>query len=59
MILVDTSLWVEHLRRRIEVLDQLGELPVARVGRHEDALAAVRQRPLFGRGIGWMDVPTH
>ena len=87
MILVDTSVWVEHLRRRnpgltlllnqgqvachpfvigeialgtlknrTEILDLLAELPLARVVRHEDALALVGRRALFGRGIGWVDV---
>jgi len=87
VILVDTSVWVDHLRRRsarltdlldqgqvaghpfvigeialgrlkhrAEVLDLLAELPVARLVRHEDALALVRQRELFGRGLGWVDV---
>ena len=86
MILVDTSVWVDHLRsrnstlaallhgeevlthpfvigelacgqlrNRREILRLLATLPAARVADHEDVLAFVEGRRLFGRGIGWVD----
>lgn len=88
MILVDTSIWIDHLRKSSKVLIELLEddrvlthsfvigelalsglvnrdelvelleaLPRAKEATHEEALEAVRQRKLHGRGIGWVD--TH
>ncbi|TMQ74014.1 MAG: type II toxin-antitoxin system VapC family toxin [Candidatus Eisenbacteria bacterium] len=86
MILVDTSVWVDHLRfgnaalvslleseqvlthpfvigelacgqlrNRREVLRLLGTLPSAAVASHEEVLAFLEGRRLFGRGVGWVD----
>jgi predicted nucleic acid-binding protein len=87
MILVDTSVWVDHLRRhtarlaalldqgqvvchpfvlgelalgslrnRPVLLELLGELPVAPVVGHSEAMALVERHDLPGAGIGWVDV---
>jgi predicted nucleic acid-binding protein len=87
MILVDTSVWVDHLRRgnaRLsalleqgevswhpfvlgeltlgnlragsEVPELIGELPLAVVAEHEEALAFVGRHALSGSGIGWVDL---
>jgi predicted nucleic acid-binding protein len=87
MILVDTSVWVDHLRRgipqlgsvlensevlmhpfvlgelacgnmanRSEVLRLLGDLPVAPVAAHIEALAFIDSHALMGRGVGYVDV---
>ena len=86
MILVDTSVWVDHLRfrngtlvslledeqvlthpfvigelacgqlrHRREILRLLAALPAATVAGHEEVLALVDGRRLFGRAIGWID----
>lgn len=88
MILVDTSVWVEHFRRghaglaalledglvhthefvigelatgglsrRAEVLGLLDALPRAGTVSHEEAMALLERRRLWGRGLGWVD--TH
>lgn len=88
MILVDTSVWVEHFRRghaglaallrdglvhthefvigelatgslsrRAEVLGLLSALPRAQTVSHEEAMALLEQRRLWGRGLAWVD--TH
>ncbi|OGA22990.1 MAG: ribonuclease [Betaproteobacteria bacterium RIFCSPLOWO2_02_FULL_67_26] len=87
MILVDTSVWVDHLRdgapalavaleqgrvlthpfvlgelacgnlkNRGEVLQLLGELPVAPMATDPEALDFIERRALMGRGIGYVDV---
>ena len=87
MILVDTSVWVDHLRdgapalavaleqgrvlthpfvlgelacgnlkNRGEVLQLLGELPVAPMATDPEALDFSERRALMGRGIGYVDV---
>jgi predicted nucleic acid-binding protein len=87
MILVDTSVWVDHLRRtervlvaalgagqvlmhpfivgelacgnlkrRIEVLSLLGDLPRVPTATDEEAMAFIERRRLMGRGIGYIDV---
>jgi predicted nucleic acid-binding protein len=86
MILVDTSVWIEHLRTgspglrtllaservlthpfvigelacgnmrdRGGILDLLGRLPQARVAGHQEVMAFVGERRLYGRGLGWID----
>ena len=86
MILVDTSIWVDHLRSRSrtlvglleadqvlvhpfvigelacgqlanrrEILELLESLPTAATARHEDVLALLDTRRLYGKGIGWVD----
>lgn len=86
MTLVDTSVWVDHLRNgnqrlrsllqeeqvlthpfiigelacgslrnREEILGLLKALPEARVAEHQELLAFVERRGLYGRGIGWID----
>lgn len=86
MILVDTSVWVDHfrrgsprlahlldegrvwshdfvvgelacgnLRRRSEILGYLSNLPHTPTAQHEEVLALVERRRLFGAGLGWID----
>jgi len=86
VILVDTSVWVDHLRhasarlealliagdvachpfvtgelalghlkRRVEILALLSELPQAPLARHEEVLVFVSRHGLDGSGIGWVD----
>ncbi|MBK7403740.1 MAG: PIN domain-containing protein [Phycisphaerales bacterium] len=88
MILVDTSVWVEHLRRgnaglaglledglvhthefvigelatgslsrRSELLGLLDALPRAQTVPHEEAMALLERRRLWGCGLAWVD--TH
>ena len=88
MILVDTSVWVEHLRRghaglaallqdglvhthefvigelatgslsrRVEVLGLLGALPRVQTVSHEEVIALLERRRLWGRGGAGVD--TH
>jgi predicted nucleic acid-binding protein len=87
VILADTSVWIDHLRRenprlrahlasgrivchpfivgelalgnlrnRVEILTHLKRLPLLPVASHEEVLACVERRRLFGLGIGWVDV---
>lgn len=44
-----------QLRNRTEILRLLASLPAAITASHEDVLAFVNERDLFGRGIGWID----
>jgi len=86
MILVDTSIWVDHfrsvnarlfdllnngevlvhpfilgelalgnLRNRAQILDLLCKLPELPVAEHNEVLALVDNRRLYGGGIGWVD----
>lgn len=86
MILVDTSIWIDHLRSgkaalstalnsgqvlmhpfvlaelacgnlksRNQVLELLGELPLAPTATDAEALAFIEHRALMGRGIGYID----
>lgn len=67
MILVDTSVWVEHLRHGLsrlatllqdgEVLELLQGLPVATVASDAEVLLLIERDRLMGRGIGSVD--TH
>jgi predicted nucleic acid-binding protein len=45
------------LRSRAEVLNDLRELPAASMAEHDEVLALIERRRLWGRGIGWVD--TH
>ena len=87
MILVDTSVWIDHLRsgetalaaaledgrvlmhpfvlgelacgnleNRDEVLELLGDLPVAPTATDPEVLGLIERRALMGRGIGYIDV---
>jgi predicted nucleic acid-binding protein len=56
VILVDSSIWIDHLRQRAHFLAQLQALPQAAVSTHDEALAFVERHSLFGRGVGWADV---
>jgi len=87
MILVDTSVWIDHLRKtngelsklldqgvvlchpfvigelacgnmknRDEILDLFAALPKADMASHEEAMRLVKDRKLWGHGIGWIDV---
>jgi len=86
VILADTSVWIDHLRRgnptlrahltqgrivchpfiigelalgnlrdRTEILVHLNRLPQLPVAAHDEVLAFVERRRLFGVGIGWID----
>jgi len=86
MILVDTSIWVDHLRaadprlvqvlnrdevlihplvigelslgamrNRTEIMRLLSKLPLAPVAEHDEVIATINKRRLFGTGIGWVD----
>jgi len=86
VILVDTSVWIDHLRsgaprlrrllengqvlthpfvigelacgdlrNREEVLGLLERLPQVRAAEHQEIMAFVTGRRLYGRGIGWLD----
>jgi predicted nucleic acid-binding protein len=87
LILVDTSIWIDHLRaggdllakllnagrvlthpfvigelalgkmrRREAILDALSNLPRAELATDAEVLSFINGRPLFGRGIGYVDV---
>lgn len=66
MILVDTSVWVDHLRWGLprlatrlqagEVLSLLQGLPAAVVASDEEVLLLIERDQLMGRGIGHVDV---
>jgi predicted nucleic acid-binding protein len=47
VILVDTSVWIDHL---------LGNLPRVPVASDAEALHLIERRALMGRGIGYIDV---
>jgi predicted nucleic acid-binding protein len=86
MVLVDTSVWIDHFRRshpglvelleegsvlchpfvvgelacenlrnRDEILELLQALPLAKLAEHDEVLHLLRDRGLFGRGLGWVD----
>jgi predicted nucleic acid-binding protein len=87
MILVDTSVWIDHLRagvralvaalergevfmhpfvlgelacgnlaNRQELLQLLGQLPMAPIATDAEALGFIEHHKLMGRGIGYVDV---
>ena len=43
------------LANRVQILEQLAELPVAAIAEHEEVLRLVQTRRLHGRGLGWID----
>jgi predicted nucleic acid-binding protein len=65
VILVDTSVWVEHLRQGLprlatllqagEVLELLQGLPAATVASDAEVLLLIERDRLMGRGIGYID----
>jgi predicted nucleic acid-binding protein len=86
VILADSSVWIDHLRRgnaalvsalqegsiamhpfvigelacgtmrrRVDVLADLGRLPRIAVAEHDEVMALVEGRRLAGTGIGWTD----
>jgi predicted nucleic acid-binding protein len=65
VILVDTSVWVEHLRcclprlaallQEWKVLELLQGLPAAVVASDSEVLLLIEQDQLMGRGIGTVD----
>lgn len=86
MILADSSVWIDHLRRgnatlvnalqegsivvhpfvigelacgtmrrRVDVLADLGRIPQIAAAEHEEVMALVAARRLAGTGIGWTD----
>ena len=86
MILADSSLWIDHLRRgnallvnalregsivvhpfvigelacgtlrrRSDLLEDLGRMPQIAAAEHEEVMALVEGRQLAGTGIGWTD----
>jgi predicted nucleic acid-binding protein len=52
--LIDTSVWIEHLRRHT-TLRSLHRLPQPRVARPAEVLAFIEQHALAGAGIGYVD----
>ncbi len=87
MILVDTSVWVDHFRhgnprleallnvglvlvhpfvvgelalgrmkKRTEILELLGEMPLADFANYDEVLEFVDRHMLAGSGVGWVDV---
>jgi hypothetical protein len=87
VILVDTSVWVDHLsgdgkalasllergqvlinpfvigelalgnlRRRIDLLAELQDLPQTRVASDQEVLRFIERHELFGLGVGYVDV---
>ena len=87
MVLADTSVWIEHLRRsqtefverlseglvlihpfvagelacgslrnRDTFLSELNSLPQAEIATETEVLGLIRDRKLWGRGLGWIDV---
>jgi predicted nucleic acid-binding protein len=87
VILVDSSVWIDHLhraepdlvnalevsdvvahpmvvgelalgsiRRRGEFLELVQRLPLVRAASHDEVLALVAARKLYGRGLGLVDV---
>ena len=63
MILVDTSVWVDHLRRgdaQVAVLLEgagvLMDLPMAVVASTDETLRFIEVHSLHGKGIGYVDV---
>jgi predicted nucleic acid-binding protein len=59
MILIDTSVWVDHLRnngQRLSSLLEAGQrLPQVRVATDLEVLHLIDQNLLFGTGIGYVD----
>ena len=52
MILVDTSVWIDHLARG----DALQALPRAPLAGHDEVMAFLHRERLFGIGIGYVDL---
>ena len=44
-----------HVTARAEVLADLATLESPRVAEHDEVLALIERRRLWGRGIGWVD----
>lgn len=61
-MLVDTSVWIDHLRRGHAALSALLEAgrvmvhPQAEVAHHDEVMAFVETHRLMGSGVGWVDV---
>ncbi len=56
MILVDTSVWIDHLHTGDERLaDLLNDLPQAPVASQDEVLHLIEHKKLMGRGIGFID----
>ena len=56
MILVDSSVWIEHLRKRTGVFRIFNNLPWAPVDSQEEVLLFIERNALMGQGIGFIDV---
>ena len=54
MILVDTSVWIEHLRDENDRLKSC-YLKGRSLLDHEDVIRFLEEWHLYGRGIGWVD----
>ena len=85
--LVDTSIWVQHLRsgsdqlrvlltngevlchplivgelacgsmnNRDEILNLLNVLPTSAIAEHDEVMHFLKERQLYGRGLGWIDL---
>ena len=45
-----------NLTQRSKILQYLKDLPAATMAANEEVLAFVEKVPLYGRGLGWVDV---
>jgi predicted nucleic acid-binding protein len=45
-----------NLKRRAEILSDLAALPSAVLASNGEVFQLIEKRPLFGRGLGWVDV---
>jgi predicted nucleic acid-binding protein len=58
VILVDTSVWIDHFRRANAMLAAalLETLPSLTPSTHDEVMAFVNRHDLVGSGLGWVDV---
>ena len=56
MVLADTSVWVDHLRRGNPRLALLQSLPSAQRASGDEVLAFIERHRLHGRGLGLIDM---
>jgi predicted nucleic acid-binding protein len=45
-----------NLKNRAAILSDLQALPQAAVASHAEVLRLIEERPLWGRGLGWIDI---
>ncbi|MSR05807.1 MAG: VapC toxin family PIN domain ribonuclease [Gemmatimonadetes bacterium] len=44
------------MKRRVEILGHMGQLPEAPIAGHAEVMALVERQHLAGSGLGWVDV---